>query len=1257
MKTLRYLLLYLVLLAPQLYAAGDGPPAYHMLHKNLDVIPTYTNIVDLSAAPYYITNDLSADQYSKLTNAIGLSPDYSTFLFSTGTVVLRSTVMLGNGPAYMNKHVTFRGRGRKLTHVKSETTSGSAFLVRQGSVISFSAPTFITSGATKGSYSLTLTSTNGYTLGDYIKVGQTNDPAITWGWLVGGPRDPGPETQGFFCRITNITSTTIGINVAVPEDYTNQPFIRKPSENFGGIGWEDMTMTMTNRDTAAGVVQLIRATNCWFTGVHVTNHWNRGIIEDQAYHTIIERSIVEDAENHKSSTYGIQSVGNATGIRILNSVVGRQSAGILASYGSIYGYVGYCYSPSTWPTNYAQDSGGAMVNAMAGMVNFHGANAQFWTVEGCIGGALYIESTIDLQGGTNLWSGISRGITSYGNNWVIQDPTEGWPSQTSQALKGIEIEYGTRGVWAYGNVLGTSNQIGLVGWSKGTPTGCEQGCQNVDSVATNSTNLRWVDNWSWWDNALISWNGDTYTNAPLSLMYGDTAPSWWPPGVRFPAVQAKSAVKVTMLPAQYMYYDIPLPSLSTNYFVSTNGSPSNPGTLTQPWDLQRAMTNKTYADGDVVYLLDGLHRGPLTDGRTNGFVFQAQTSGGSGTVNWLPYRGARAIVDACRIQVSGISGYHVFKELEFTTLLKTNHLTDASERWQLWDGSGLNNLAFVNCLLTDVPQAWGNTTKELRGNAILYGGATSFEHGWYGGGGNSNRVIGNIFHSSAGEPIKFAPTSDVDGADIIGNIVINPGFLSTPTGPNYAAVMGPGSIMVRNLRMEDNYLLVDPLYPNTFTDNPILHPGNASSAMADWAFRRNYILGPDITAVKFASSSAGRITNLVFTGNTIANKNAGSAVDRSIFYGYAALPGTPSVNSNAYYNAGGATARFQFPDGVATTSFTSWTNSTGFDVASSFTGNSYPPNVIKVLPNSDTVGRGHVVAVNNTGLSQVSADLGSLMLLPNQQFLMMSAQALNNPAGWKTNSYTAAPVNFSLDPADWPTSTPRTFADFQAPSNGLPRFGAWIIIPGPLRPTAIAATPNGASNQVTITWTTVGTNWNKILVQRKSGVGAWTTVATLADTATSWVDTDVATGGSFVYRVATASSYVDSGPSPEAAVTLGIAAPTGLTVGITGPSSSLLVWSDNALNETMYVVERKVGSGGTWSEVAILSAGVTAFAEFQLSPLTTYFWRVRARNATLSSDYSNEASGVTLGLPPPPPPTAAIPPRFKRTTPETFILP
>lgn len=87
-----------------------------------------------------------------------------------------------------------------------------------------------------------------------------------------------------------------------------------------------------------------------------------------------------------------------------------------------------------------------------------------------------------------------------------------------------------------------------------------------------------------------------------------------------------------------------------------------------------------------------------------------------------------------------------------------------------------------------------------------------------------------------------------------------------------------------------------------------------------------------------------------------------------------------------------------------------------------------------------------------------------------------------------------------------------------------------------------------------------------------------------------------------------------------------------LTSGIPATSSLTVNWSDNATNETNYVLERSQ-NGTTFTTIATLPANTTSYNEIGLTPNTQYYYRVKATNATDSSVYTANASITTPPVP------------------------
>lgn len=93
-------------------------------------------------------------------------------------------------------------------------------------------------------------------------------------------------------------------------------------------------------------------------------------------------------------------------------------------------------------------------------------------------------------------------------------------------------------------------------------------------------------------------------------------------------------------------------------------------------------------------------------------------------------------------------------------------------------------------------------------------------------------------------------------------------------------------------------------------------------------------------------------------------------------------------------------------------------------------------------------------------------------------------------------------------------------------------------------------------------------------------------------------------------------------------------APSGLGGTVASSTQIILLWVDNANNETGYKIERKTGADGAYAPVATVAANDTIYSDTSLSDSTTYYYRVRATNGVGDSGYSNEYSATTSAVAP-----------------------
>ena len=99
-----------------------------------------------------------------------------------------------------------------------------------------------------------------------------------------------------------------------------------------------------------------------------------------------------------------------------------------------------------------------------------------------------------------------------------------------------------------------------------------------------------------------------------------------------------------------------------------------------------------------------------------------------------------------------------------------------------------------------------------------------------------------------------------------------------------------------------------------------------------------------------------------------------------------------------------------------------------------------------------------------------------------------------------------------------------------------------------------------------------------------------------------------------------------------------VAAPGGLAATAVADTQVNLTWTDNASNETQQVLERSTSSSFASPTAIQLPENVTSYNDSGRAPSTTYYYRVKALNASDTSGWSNTATATTPATPPPPPP-------------------
>jgi len=199
---------------------------------------------------------------------------------------------------------------------------------------------------------------------------------------------------------------------------------------------------------------------------------------------------------------------------------------------------------------------------------------------------------------------------------------------------------------------------------------------------------------------------------------------------------------------------------------------------------------------------------------------------------------------------------------------------------------------------------------------------------------------------------------------------------------------------------------------------------------------------------------------------------------------------------------------------------------------------------------------------------------------------------------------------------------------------------ATTYVTAPAAPSSLAVT-YVSSTSLNVLWSDNASNESGFVLERSTEgeSGPFTTIATTSANVTSYSNTGLTSNTTYHYRVRafngagySAYSNVDS------MVTYTIpAVPSDLSVTNVSSSENALVWTDNASNETGYVIERSTSLYGYYAAIAAIAADSTSYTSTGLTADQTYYYRVRANNPAGTSTASNVDHGITATTAPVPP--------------------
>ncbi|MDA9656149.1 fibronectin type III domain-containing protein [Flavobacteriales bacterium] len=155
-------------------------------------------------------------------------------------------------------------------------------------------------------------------------------------------------------------------------------------------------------------------------------------------------------------------------------------------------------------------------------------------------------------------------------------------------------------------------------------------------------------------------------------------------------------------------------------------------------------------------------------------------------------------------------------------------------------------------------------------------------------------------------------------------------------------------------------------------------------------------------------------------------------------------------------------------------------------------------------------------------------------------------------------------------------------------------------------------------------------DWS-FIIERKNSKGnndSWVMVKQGTDIS-RFVDKSVDEGETYVYRVKAQNSNGKSNWGPEVRKTIDnsdLLSPSSLRVSSESNFRNILSWNDNSINETGFIIERKIGDEEGWSNYASLGSDISQFVDSNITSGYLYSYRVKSTQDETLSNTSNSVS-------------------------------
>jgi hypothetical protein len=511
-------------------------------------IPNRTTIcATINAATY--GNGIT-DATAAIQKAIDSCPANQVVYLPAGTYIVSSppnfeTIL------NMRSNVTLRGAGQGKTVISFPGTYARSIIDIRGSaywdIYGLQRSFDITGGMTKGSKQVTLSSTNGISIGDVLLIDQLNDPSLVdpvgyEGLCTYCGRAEGTRARGQYAEVTAISGNTVSLNLplywALSSSLSPQATLVNASSMVRRAGIEDLTLT-ESQAAVEFMIEMDAAQYSWLKNIEIKRVNRRAVWLIESLQNEIRECYFHDGIGGfgRDRGYGVLADAYSNANLIENNIFRTLDGGFMMAAGGASGNV-FAY-------NYMTDTrfdDSWWMTASPSISHAPHPSMNLW--EGNIG----IQAAADFIHGSSSHNTLFRSLFS------------GWQSPTiTSNNNAIEFQFKNTYMNVLGCILGTSGQsntyevsyptsadsslktIWRLGY--GGPSGA--GDSNVKATLLRHGNFDYVTNSVVWDPSISD-------HALPASLYLTSKPSWWGT-LPWPAIGPDLNPMVGTIPAKERY--------------------------------------------------------------------------------------------------------------------------------------------------------------------------------------------------------------------------------------------------------------------------------------------------------------------------------------------------------------------------------------------------------------------------------------------------------------------------------------------------------------------------------------------------------------------------------------------------------------------------------------------------------------------------------------------------------------------------------